>query len=111
MAEEKLVFNLYLPSRGGSRNPSEVVLRGGSCFSQGTASSITLSLAPAASQGGKGSTSLTAPATISNQATVCCFFGSEWNTPNYVFNRMVLCAPVAITSVVVILPQPLFFPS
>lgn len=76
-AEEKLVFNLYLPFRGKGV---------GSCFSKGTASSISLLLTPAASKGGKGSNSLTAPAMVSNKATVCCSVGGESNTPTYMFN-------------------------
>lgn len=72
---------LSLPFQGCSGKLLEAVSEGGSCFSQGTASSITLSLTSAASRGGKESDSLKAPAIISNKATVCCFLSSEWNTP------------------------------
>lgn len=57
-------------SEGGSGKPPEVVSVGGSCFSQGTASSITLSRTPATVEAGKGCDSLTAPAMTSHKAMV-----------------------------------------
>lgn len=68
---------------------------GGNCFSQGTASSITLLLTPAARKGGKGIDSATAPARISHSTTICCFFRSK-NTPRCVFNGMVICIPAIV---------------
>lgn len=65
----------------------------GGGISQGTASSITLLLTPAASKGGKGRDSSTAAGKISHKTTICCFFRSKWNTPSCMFNRMVISIP------------------
>lgn len=66
---------------------------GGNCFSQGTDSSITLLLTPAASKGGNGRDSSTAPAKISHNTIICCFFRTKWKSPSCMFNKMVISIP------------------
>lgn len=57
---------------------------------------ITVSLTPAASKGGKGRDRVTATAVISRKAITCCFFRSKWSTPSCMFNGMVICIPAIV---------------
>lgn len=110
-AEERLLCNLCLQFWEGSEKPLEVMSGGGNCFFQGTASSITLLLTPAASKGGKGRDSSTVSAKISHMTMICCFFRRNGMHQALCSAGWLFLYQLLLMTVVVISSLPLVFPS